>query len=116
MTTDLLHQRCVPCEGGVAPLEKQEIGEYMAELKSEWKVLDDKAISRDFAFKNFVETMKFINAVADIAEHEGHHPDMDIRYNKVNILLTTHAIGGLSVNDFILARKIEEVAETLGLK
>ncbi len=76
----------------------------------QWKVaIDSNKIVRIFSFKDFKESMNFVNKVADLAENEGHHPDILINYNKVSVELTTHAVGGLSVNDFILASKIDQI-------
>ena len=108
-STPLTKQKCVPCEGGTKPLDKKGIETYQLMLKTPWEVEDEKKIEKKFKFKDFVEAMAFVNKVAEIAESEGHHPDIKISYNKVNISLTTHAIGGLSVNDFILASKIDEL-------
>lgn len=102
---------CVPCEGGVAPLTLAQIQEYLAEF-SDWKLLTNPyKIERVFTFKNFIEAMKFVNAVADAAEFEGHHPDITIVYNKVTMQLFTHAIQGLSTNDFIMAGVIDELLQ-----
>ena len=99
----------MPCEGGMPPLERSGIERFMPQVP-EWKVAeDDKSISKSFKFKDFKEAMGFVNEVADLAEFEGHHPDIDIRWNKVNLTLTTHAIKGLSENDFILAAKIDKI-------
>lgn len=99
---------CVPCEGGTQPLTDVEVATYLTLLKTPWHVSDEgKKIEKKFKFKDFKESMDFVNKVADIAESEGHHPEIEISYNKVEIELTTHAIGGLSTNDFILASKIE---------
>lgn len=106
----LLHQKCVPCEGGTEPLSEKEVADYATALKTEWQIEENKKLHKKFVFKDFTGAMAFVNKVAEIAESEGHHPDIYIYYNKVEIALTTHAIGGLSVNDFILARKIEEIA------
>lgn len=106
----LKDKHCVPCEGGMPPLDHEYVQKYAAEVP-EWKVTDDeKSISREFTFKDFVEAMKFVNAVAEIAQGEGHHPDIYIFYNKVRLALSTHAIGGLSENDFILASKIDSLS------
>lgn len=105
---DLLQKKCVPCEGGVEPLGIDAIKTYMSYLQAPWEVIDNTKISKQFKFKDFVEAMIFVNKIADIAESEGHHPDITISYSKVSVILWTHAIGGLSENDFILARKIEE--------
>lgn len=86
----------------------EEVATYLTLLKTPWEVTSGgKAISKKFSFKNFKEAMVFVNKIAEIAESEGHHPDIEIMYNKVKVFLTTHAIKGLSTNDFILASKIE---------
>ncbi len=102
---DLADKKCVPCEGGTAPLDAAAVQIYAADFPT-WQVVGGKKIRKDFTFKNFVEAMKFVNSVAQIAEAEQHHPDITISYNKVSLELSTHAIGGLSENDFILAAKI----------
>ncbi|HUC01898.1 MAG TPA: 4a-hydroxytetrahydrobiopterin dehydratase [Candidatus Paceibacterota bacterium] len=100
---------CVPCEGGMPPLDHEYVQKYSAQVP-EWNVSgDEKKLSREFTFKDFVQAMKFVNAVADVAQAEGHHPDIYIFYNKVRFDLTTHAMGGLSENDFILAAKIDQI-------
>lgn len=104
----LVKGHCVPCEGGVEPLNHEETTTYLSLLKTPWDVSSDgKEISKQFSLKDFKEAMVFVNKMADIAEEEGHHPDITISYNKVDVMLTTHAIKGLSTNDFILASKIE---------
>ena len=103
---NILDKKCVPCERGAMPLTAGEIEKYLPEV-SGWEVLDNKKIRREFRFKDFKEAVAFINKVADGAENEGHHPDMYLhRWNRVRIELSTHAIHGLSENDFILAAKI----------
>ncbi len=105
---DLTQKKCEPCEGGTKPFNAREIEVYMSYLKTPWAVTEDsKKIEQKFKFKDFAEAMKFVNKVADLAESEGHHPDIKISYDRVKIELWTHAIGGLSVNDFILASKID---------
>ena len=106
---DLLKKKCVPCEGGAAPFPPSTIAIYLPKLKITWSVVDDKKLRWTFIFKDFREAMKFVEKVAKVAEKEGHHPDIIINYNKVTIELTTHAIGGLSENDFIVAAKIESI-------
>ncbi len=105
--TNLLKKKCVPCEGGVMPFDKKESEKYLSQL-SGWS-LDEKAekISKEFKFKDFIGAVNFVNSIAEIAEEEGHHPDIHIFYNKVLLELSTHSIGGLSENDFILAAKID---------
>ena len=106
----LIEKKCVPCEGGVSPFKKEEIQEYLGQLRGEWEARDEKKIHKQFSFKNFKEALAFINKVGDIAESEGHHPDIRLfDYKNVEIELSTHAVGGLSENDFILAAKIEQL-------
>jgi 4a-hydroxytetrahydrobiopterin dehydratase len=105
----LKDMQCFPCEGGATPLPKAAIARLYAEL-SGWELSKDaKSLEKDLVFKNFDKAMDFVTMVADFAEQEGHHPDIDIRYNKVHLALSTHAIGGLSENDFILAAKIDGI-------
>lgn len=106
---DLAKRKCVPCEGGTKPLDMASVSEYLKQTPN-WTSPDGKTITRNLKFKDFKEAMIFVNKVAEIAEQEGHHPDMLISYNKVDFKLMTHAIGGLSDNDFILAAKINELA------
>lgn len=82
---------------------------YLGEVK-DWKVKEGKKIERKFKFKNFKEALGFVDKIGEIAEHEGHHPDIKLGWGRVDVELSTHAIGGLSVNDFILAAKIDRIA------
>lgn len=102
----LSKQKCIPCEGGAEPFSKEEAERYLRELDN-WTLRENK-IEKTFKFRNFINSIKFVNTIADIAESEGHHPDIYIFYDKVNINLSTHAINGLSINDFIIASKIDE--------
>jgi 4a-hydroxytetrahydrobiopterin dehydratase len=108
--SDLTAKHCVPCEGGVAPIEVGEARKMLGEL-DDW-TLDEtgKEIERTFAFKNYYETMAFVNALAWIAHREDHHPDLEVGYNRVRVRFSTHAIGGLSENDFICAAKIDALS------
>ena len=103
-------KRCIPCEGGIPPLDATTISKYLKEVPG-WNAVENKKLVREFKLKNFVESMEFVDCVAEIAEAEGHHPDIHILYNLVRFELTTHAIGGLSENDFILAAKINSVQQ-----
>lgn len=105
--TALSDKRCVPCEGGAKPLEPAAIKKYLKELRCPWEVINNKKIRHEFTFQDFGEAMYFVNEVAAVAEGENHHPDMHIFFKRVIIELWTHAMGGLSENDFILASKIE---------
>lgn len=104
---NLLQKKCVPCEGGAKPFAISQINEYYSLLDKGWEVIESRKISRLFKFKNFMQALDFVNKIAQIAEEEQHHPDIRINYNKVRIDLSTHAIKGLSMNDFIMAAKID---------
>jgi len=108
--TELAQRKCRPCEGGVAPLGRSEAQKLLGELAPSWKLADDsRAIRREFAFKDFYRTMSFVNALAHIANIEDHHPDLAVGYNYCRVEFTTHAISGLSENDFICAAKIDRL-------
>lgn len=105
--TELNKIRCVGCEGGIPALTPAEVRELMPQLKN-WEISGDgKYICKNFTFKGFYKTMAFVNAVAWIANQENHHPDMRVGYNYCLIQFTTHAINGLSKNDFICAAKVD---------
>jgi 4a-hydroxytetrahydrobiopterin dehydratase len=105
---ELEKRKCKPCEGGVPPLTEDEIMEYITLVKG-WIVKDNIKIAREFNFVNYKHTMSFVNEVARLAEEEGHHPDMQVSYGSVEVELWTHAIDGLSENDFIMAAKIDRI-------
>ncbi|MGM0532691.1 MAG: 4a-hydroxytetrahydrobiopterin dehydratase [Bacteroidota bacterium] len=105
----LKEKKCKPCEGGTPPLKSQQITHYLKELDTNWEVIDNSQIQQTYKFKNFREALDFANKVGEIAEEEQHHPDLHVYYGKVIIDLATHAIGGLSENDFIMASKIEDI-------
>ena len=107
MTNNLVNRPCVPCEGDILPLKQEEAEQLLADLDPAWKIVGGATIRREFLFKNFARAMAFVDRIADVAESEGHHPDIHIFYNRVVLELTTHAIAGLSENDFIVAAKIE---------
>lgn len=105
--TDLQSIRCVGCEGGIPALTHDEITALLPQIK-QWTVSEDeKFISKRFTFKGFYKTMAFVNAVAWIANQENHHPDMEVGYDYCNIKYTTHAVDGLTQNDFICAAKVD---------
>jgi len=105
----LQEKKCKPCEGGVPPLEPEEITEYKKWLQTDWEVRNNKSIRKAFKFPNFKEALRFADKVGEIAEAEQHHPDLHVYYGKIEIELSTHAIDGLSENDFIMASKIEDL-------
>ncbi len=113
ITPDHLTQgKCVPCEGGVAPLTPEESAPYLTAVPA-WKpetINGAQSIVREYTRKNFVDAVAFIQKVSEVAEAEGHHPDIHLTdYKHLRIVLTTHAISGLSINDFILASKIDRL-------
>ena len=109
---DLLNKKCIPCEGGVLPFDISEIHKYQKKVDG-WNILtDDKKIfflNKKFQFKNFLDSQNFVNKVGQISENEGHHPDISFGWGYADIKITTHAIEGLSENDFILAAKIDQL-------
>jgi len=108
--TELTTKRCVPCEGGVAPMDAGEARNMLGQL-NDWELDESgKGISRSFEFKNYYQTMAFVNALAWIAHTEDHHPDLQVGYNRVQVRFSTHSIGGLSENDFICAAKIDALS------
>lgn len=106
--SDLAQKKCVPCEGGMEPLAKEAASELLKKVGG-WELHDAIQVKKKFKFRNFKEAIAFVNRVAEIADEEGHHPDIHIYYNRVELVLTTHAIGGLSENDFIMAAKINSL-------
>lgn len=103
--SDLARKKCAPCEGGVAPLTDAQIGPMLKGLDG-W-AREGNTIAKTFHFKNYWETMAFVNATAWVSHREDHHPDLAVGYNRCKVTYVTHAIGGLSENDFICAAKID---------
>ena len=105
---ELLKKRCIPCEGlGMKPFPRAQVEKYLVDAPG-WVLSEDSLkISKEYKFKDFIGAINFVNKISEIAEGEGHHPDIEIHYNKVRLTNWTHAIGGLSENDFILAAKID---------
>jgi 4a-hydroxytetrahydrobiopterin dehydratase len=109
MNKPLYQKHCVPCEGSVPALTRPKNLEFLKEV-NQWQLIGDSALEKILLFKDFKEAIAFINKVAEIAEEEGHHPDMLLfGWNKLKISLSTHSIDGLSDNDFILASKIDQI-------
>ena len=109
---DLLNKKCVPCEGGVLPFDISEIHKYQKKVDG-WNILTDEKkiffLNKKFQFKNFLDSQNFVTKVGQISENEGHHPDISFGWGYAEIKITTHAIEGLSKNDFILAAKIDQL-------
>ena len=110
--SDLLNKKCLPCEGGVLPFDISEIHKYQKKIDG-WDVLKNNKeiffLNKRFNFKNFLESQDFVNKVGVTSEQEGHHPDIIFGWGYAEIQITTHAIEGLSENDFILAAKIDQI-------
>ena len=104
-TCNFAEKHCKPCKGGVAPLSPERADELLSQLDG-WTREGD-AISKTFGFKNYYETMAFVNASAYVSHREDHHPDLQVGYNTCVVIYTTHAIGGLSENDFICAARLD---------
>ena len=109
---DLSKKKCVPCEGNIPPFNTDEIHKYLKQVDG-WEVVEDKIdgfhLIKSFKFDNFLESQKFVNEVGKVSEEEGHHPDIIFGWGYAKINITTHAIEGLSENDFILATKIDNI-------
>jgi 4a-hydroxytetrahydrobiopterin dehydratase len=110
--SELAERKCVPCEGGVQPLSRSEAERYLEKLATGWTLRSDaKHLERSYQFKDFYRTMSFVNGIAYIANSEDHHPDLEVGYNYCRVCFTTHAIKGLSENDFICAAKIDRLTQ-----
>jgi 4a-hydroxytetrahydrobiopterin dehydratase len=105
--SELAGKKCVPCEGGSKPFDETKVKDYLKQVAGWEKV--NQEIVKVFSFKNYYETMAFVNAVAFIAHQEDHHPDLEVSYKTCKVRYTTHAIGGLSENDFICAAKVDQL-------
>lgn len=107
--TELTEKTCVPCEGGIPPLEAERLQELMGRVV-DWTLNDDHTeISKTVRFKNYYETMAFVNAIAWMAHRENHHPDLSVHYDHCIVRYSTHAIAGLSENDFVCAAKVDQI-------
>ena len=106
--SDLAERDCVPCRGGVPPLKGEEIREFSMQLR-EWQVVDEHHLQKIYDFKNFRETLDFVNQVGELAEAQGHHPDICFGWGKADITIWTHKIDGLTESDFVLAAKIDNL-------
>ncbi len=104
----LSKKECIPCKGGVPPLKGEEL-EKLREQVGGWNVVEEHHITKTYKFPNFVKALAFVNKVGDVAEEQGHHPDIFLTWGKVGITMYTHKIDGLTESDFILAAKIDEI-------
>lgn len=108
MSEALAARKCKPCEGGAPPLSSTEAAKLLTQISGDWALTENaRAIKRRFAFRDFYRTMSFVNALAHIANIEDHHPDLEVGYNYCHVTFTTHAVKGLSENDFVCAAKVD---------
>ena len=105
--SELSEGTCIPCKGGVAPLKGEALIALQQKLGGDWQVADEHHLSKTFRFKNFVDALAFVNRVGAVAESEDHHPDIHLAWGMVRVVIWTHAVDGLTENDFILAAKID---------
>ena len=109
--TDLAQRKCIPCKGGVPPLAGEELAALARQL-SGWKVVEEHHIEKSFNFPDFVSALEFVKAIGAIAEEQGHHPDILLRWGKVTVTIWTHKVDGLTESDFILGAKIDGIPRT----
>ena len=107
--SDLASKTCVPCRGGVPPLKGQQLADFQKQLPG-WDVVDEHHLTKTYKFPDFRKALAFVNKVGDVAEEQGHHPNICFTWGKVEITIYTHAINGLTESDFILAAKIDRVS------
>ncbi|HEY0455708.1 MAG TPA: 4a-hydroxytetrahydrobiopterin dehydratase [Verrucomicrobiae bacterium] len=103
----LAERECVPCSGDVPPLKGAALKKLQKQLMLKWKVIDEHHLEREFKFKNFKQALAFVNRVGDLAEGQGHHPDIYLAWGLARITIWTHAVDGLTESDFVLAAKVE---------
>jgi len=108
--SDLASRSCVPCKGGVPPLAGAELDALAEQLEGGWRVVDGHHLEKEFRFGNFVDALAFTNRVGELAEEQGHHPDIHLSWGKVRIEVWTHTIDGLTESDFVWAAKCERLA------
>lgn len=109
MTSELAKKQCIPCKGGMPPLKGKNLENLHRQLNGSWMVVDEHHLEKEFKFKNFRQALAFTNQVGELAEAEGHHPDIYLAWGKVKLTVWTHKINGLTESDFILAAKVDEL-------
>jgi len=111
MQCDLASKQCVPCQGGVPPLKGAELQDLLGRLGNQWQVVDEHHLQKTYKFKNFKEALAFTNRIGQVAEAQGHHPDINLAWGKVTLTVWTHKIDGLTESDFIFAAKADTVLD-----
>lgn len=106
--SELSQKKCTPCQGGASPLKGKELSDLMEKLGSGWQLIDEHHLQKEFSFKNFRKALTFTNSVGELAEMEGHHPDIYLAWGKVKLEVWTHKINGLTESDFIYSAKANE--------
>jgi 4a-hydroxytetrahydrobiopterin dehydratase len=106
----LADKQCEPCKGGTPPLKGQNLAKLAKELGGGWQVVSEHHLEKEYKFKDFRDALAFTNRVGDLAEHQGHHPDIYLAWGKVKLTLSTHKVDGLTESDFVLAAKADRLA------
>jgi 4a-hydroxytetrahydrobiopterin dehydratase len=106
--TELAERQCVPCRGGVPPMKGDELKNYSGQLR-DWQVVSEHHLQKMYLFKDFRETLDFVNRIGSLAEEQGHHPDICFGWGKADVTIWTHKIDGLTESDFVLAAKIDKL-------
>ena len=106
--SDLAKKTCIPCKGGVPPLKGTKLDALLEKLKNDWKIIKEHHLEKEYSFKNFKEALNFTNKVGELAEIQGHHPDIFLAWGKVKLTIWTHKIDGLTESDFIFAAKADK--------
>ena len=105
----LAKNKCTPCQGGVEPLNHEEIEKLLKKLAGDWQVILDRHLEKEYKFKNFAQALDFVNKVGQLAESQGHHPDIHLSWGKVELTVWTHKIDGLTESDFVFAAKVDRL-------
>ena len=106
--SDLAKKTCIPCKGGVPPLQGTKLDDLLDKLKNNWKIIKEHHLEKEYSFKNFKEALDFTIKVGELAENQGHHPDIFLAWGKVKLTIWTHKIDGLTESDFIFAAKADK--------
>ena len=116
MRTTLANKACVPCRGGVSPLQGEDVQQLLRELGNGWDAIRDHHLEKHYTFKNFRQALDFTNVVSEIAEQQGHHPEITLAWGKVTVRIWTHKIDGLTESDFVLAAKTDRALPQVHVK